>query len=94
MEEARAQGGESQATRCREVLQFIDIQISGELDNECERLVADHLDACPDCASRAFVARRVIELVKARIQPRSAPTRLRLRVLNNFSHRQGVVLRR
>ncbi len=61
----------------------------GELDDDLAAEVRGRIETCQDCAREAVYVRRFLEVVRERCGRVDAPSRLRLRILTGFEHRNS-----
>ena len=68
------------------VFRFADNEMELELQVAFKRHVAD----CPHCAREAQYTRRLLMIVRQKVERCSAPTHLRERILAALPHRRGL----
>jgi anti-sigma factor (TIGR02949 family) len=70
---------------CREVEQFLQFYLDGELDERDGRQVEEHLRGCAQCRARADYERRFVQAVKARVPREKAPESLQRRLRESLA---------
>lgn len=71
---------------CREASNLITGSVDGELGEEDERLLADHLDGCARCRERLAFERDVLRLLRGRRVLVPLPERVRRRIVDAVTH--------
>ncbi len=66
---------------CNQAKQTVFLLADNELEEAALALLRRHLDHCPDCASHAEYARRLILVIRQRCCRQAAPATLRVRIL-------------
>lgn len=59
-----------------------------ELDPELATMVRQRIESCQDTAREALYVQNFLRVVRMRCARRTAPMRLRLRILTRFDHRR------
>lgn len=73
---------------CRRVMEVLFLFFDGELEENLQRPLEDHLSRCPGCNGRLEYTRKLLILVRERCTRQVAPPRLRHRILSSLPHRQ------
>jgi mycothiol system anti-sigma-R factor len=76
---------------CERVNEILYLFFDNELEAELLTPFRSHTDGCPDCARRLDYTRKLLFLVRqgCSCQRRSAPERLRIRILASLPHRRS-----
>jgi mycothiol system anti-sigma-R factor len=69
---------------CDDVKRVVYFFLDGSLSDRKLHEFQNHLDDCPDCNWRTLLHRRLREFVRNRLNPVSAPDRLRVRLTESL----------
>lgn len=58
---------------CRELAEFLDRYVEGELDSQEQRIFHEHLSGCPDCVNYVESYERTHALSRATLADNDAP---------------------
>ncbi len=75
---------------CRKVREVLFLYTDNEMEEELLISFKEHMDHCPGCAKRITRTERMLLIVRKRCARRSAPARLRERILTSSPHRRDV----
>jgi len=67
---------------CGEASELITAYVDGELQQDDEERLCDHLDQCPECREKLDFERDAKEIVKLQHAPRPSPTKVRKRIVD------------
>jgi anti-sigma factor (TIGR02949 family) len=73
----------------RGVTELLFQAADNELDSSHIERLRRQIESCQDSAREAAYIERFLTVVKSRCGRQAAPTRLRLKILSSFDHRQG-----
>lgn len=74
---------------CKRVNEVLFLFFDNELEDELMAPFRDHTAGCPDCARRLDYTRKLLLLVRRCCHRKSAPERLRIRILASMPHRRS-----
>ena len=70
--------------RCNDVRRAVYLYLEGSLEEPALLDFTAHIHLCPDCDTRTKVQQRLRVFIVRRLQPESAPERLKQRLVRTF----------
>lgn len=73
---------------CQKAVKIIFLSVDNELEDAPRQELDEHLTHCPHCARRLVFTHKLLIVVRKRCTRRSAPKRLRRKILTSLPHRR------